>query len=406
MAITIQQQPQLYTPVYNPMRFVLSSTNAAQTNFKYVVDLYVSGVAGRVWRGLYNPDPTYATCGADVSRILESYLTYDISDTVFGFQQCTNSLKGYEVKFGEQYGASSGIATYTDLTVTGLKYAWNGVLKSNTFRTFNYSLYTVGGGGATLSNMATTQYYTDTTQRAYQYMLNDTSGMAYFAKILTYDVNNALLGTYRIANSYQASTGIADKLVRVGVGAYDLNNATLYTGIQPVITASVNKYTVEIVQFNDSSSSPVYTYNVECNWHGISPQSLHFLNRLGGFDVFNFRLQRTQFSDIKRSSMEKNLGTLTATTWSYNSIDRGNTTYNTEISDRWTLTSDWIIDAQAIWLQELFESPEVYYHDGSTFIPVTIKNNTTEIKTIKNMEKLFNITVDIEFSNKRWTQRG
>ena len=52
MAITIQQQPDLYTPVYNPMRFVIQSSNNTSANFKYVVDLYVSGVSGRVWRGL------------------------------------------------------------------------------------------------------------------------------------------------------------------------------------------------------------------------------------------------------------------------------------------------------------------------------------------------------------------
>lgn len=406
MAITIQQQPQLYTPVYNPMRFVLSSTNSGQSNFKYVVDLYISGTVGRVWRGLYNADPTYGTCAADISRVLESYISKDISDTTYGFQQCTNSLKGYEVKCGEQYGADSAIVTYPNMKVTGLKYAWNGVFSPEQFRTFNYSLYTVNGGAAILSNRASNLIFHSSSDHDWQYMINDSSGVVYFAQIKTYDSSNNLLGTYKIRNAYQASSAIADKLIRVGVGYKDLNNATLYSGVQPVITASVDHYTVEMINWSGSTTTQQYTYTVECTWHSNASPSLVFFNRLGGFDVFDFRMQRTKFSDIKRDSMQTNLGTLTDSSWSYLSTDRGVTVFNTEIGDRWKLESDWIGDAQSTWLQELVESPEVYFNNAGTLEPVVIKNNSYEIKTIKNMDKLFNLSIEIEFSNKRWTQRG
>jgi hypothetical protein len=404
--ITIQQQPQLYTPVYNPMRFVLSSNNTAQDNFKYVVDVYVSGHVGRVVRNLYSADPTYGVCAADISRVLESFISTDIDDTVYGFQQCTNSLKGYEVKFGEQYGPSSGIVTYPDLAVTGLKYAWNGVFSPNDFRTFDYNDHTAFNGGTILSNAPTIQYFGEPTNHAWQYMLNDTSGIVYYARIDTYDSSNVLLGTYLIQNPYQASSSIADKLIRIGVGYEDLNNATLASGSQPVITGSVAKYDVVMTRFNGNRSTGSYTYTAECSWHVTSPVALHFLNRKGGYDVFNFRMQTRQLSDIKRDTMQKSLGTLTATTWSYDSKDAGTKIYNTEIGDRWFLESDWINDDQSRWLQELVESPEKYYHDGTSLIPITIKNATYEIKTIKNMEKLFNLSVEIEFSNKRWTQRA
>lgn len=405
MAVTIQQQPQLYTPVYNPMRFVLSSTNTAQDNFKYVADVYVSGVSGYE-RFLYDTDPTYGTAAADVSRVLESHLSYNLNETTDGFIQCTNSIIGYEVKFGEQYGPSSGIVTYSNLTVTGLKYAWNSVFDTPTFRTFNYTLYTPSGGSAILSDMPAGQYFNSSSTHSYQYLLNDTSGSVYFAKIQTYDTSNNLLGTYLIENSYQASSAIADKLIRIDVGQQSLNSVTLYSGVQPVITASVNKYTVEMTNFAGSSTTDQYTYTRECTWHSTTPIDLYFLNRKGGFDNFTFKMQRTQFSDIKRDTLQKNLGSLTATTWSYASSDRGTTVFNTKINDRWKLESDWIDDAQSIWLQQLVESPEVYYHIGSRMHPVVIKNNSYEIKTIKNMEKLFNLSVEIEFANERWTQRG
>jgi len=406
MAVTIVQNVQLFQPVYNPIRFVLSSTNVAQPNFKFVADLYVSGVVGRVWRGVYSADPTYATASVDISRVLESYITYDFDDTVYGFQQCTNSLKGYEVKFGEQYGVSSGIVTYQNLTVTGLKYAWNAVLDTNTFRNFNYANYTPYSGNTILSTQPSTLYYHSSNEHAYQYMLNDTSGIVYYARIDTYNTSNALIGTYTIENPYQSSSSISDKMIRIGVGYQDLNNSTLASGIQPVITASVAWYSVVMQQFNGNRTTNVYNYNLDCLWHQTIPISLFFLNRKGGFDCFNFRMQTKKMSDIKRDTMQKNLGTLTATTWNYVAKDRGVTVYNTEIGDRWQIESDWINDDQSLWLQELVESPEVYYHDTTDMIPVTIKNTSYEVKTIKNMEKLFNLSIEIEFSNKRWAQRG
>ena len=388
------------------MRFVLSSTNVAQPNFKFVVDIYVSGVVGIVARQLYQADPTYATCAADISRVVENFISSDFDDSVYGFQQCANSIKGYEVKFGEQYGPSSGIVTYPNQVVTGLKYAWNGVLDVNTFRTFNYGDYTPFSGAAILSQQPDTLYYHSSNEHAYQYMLNDVSGTVYYCRIDTYDEFNALLGSYLIQNPYQASSGIADKLIRIGVGYEDLNNATLASGVQPVITANVAKYTIVMQKFNGNRTTNFYTYSLDCLWHNTIPASLFFLNTHGGYDCFNFRMQQRKMSDIKRDYMQKNIGTLTATTWSYASKDRGTENYNVEITDRWILESDWINDDQSLWLRGLFESPNVYYHDTTSMIPVTIKNQSYETKTIKNMEKLFNIQIEIEFSNKRWTQRG
>lgn len=406
MSVTIHQQPQLFTPVYNPMRFVLSSTNSSQDNFKYVVDVYVSGVSGFT-RLLVSADPVSGNSAPDVSRIIESHISFDLDDSVYGFQRCTNSIKAYEVKFGEQYGPSSGITTFTDLTVTGTKYAWNGVFSPNVFRTFSYATYTPFSGSAILSNMPTTHSHFLTPSHAWQYMLNDTSGSVYFAKIVTYDSANVAIATYLIENPYQASSSYLDKMVRVGVGIEDLNGATLFSGMQPVITGSVAKYEVSMTNFIGNETTNAYTYVVNlCGWHNTAPAEMHFQNRSGGFDVFYFKLQRRQFSDITRDTQQKNLGTLSGNAWSYSSTDRGKKVFNSEIKDRWTLESDWISDDESAWLQELVESPEVFYHDGTSMIPVVVVNTSTEIKTIKNMEKLFNYSIEIEFANKRWTQRG
>lgn len=410
MAITVQSQPQLYTPVYNPMRFVLSSNNTAQTNFKYVADVYVSGVVGRVFRGLYDADPTYGSAGVDVSRILESYISSDLSYTTFDFQQCTNSLKGYEVRFGEQYGPSSGIVTYPNLTVTGLKYTWNGVLSPLQFipSTFNYTLYTSAGGSASLTTKPNDLYYNNANESEWIYFINDSSGVVYYADFNVFDASGNNLSHFKIQNAYQASTAIADKLLRVGVGPRDVLSSTvaLLSGSGLLTGATgASYYTVTLTDFFGTSTSETYTYNLECSSRHGNPVRIYFLNRLGGYDVFNFQLMRSLGSDVTRDTMQKNLGSLTATSWSYTQQDRGETIYSTSISDTIKVNSDWIDDAQSSWLQQLVESPDVYMLESGQLTPVVIKNTRYDRKTIKN-ERLFNLEIEFKYANKRWTQRG
>ena len=70
-----------------------------------------------------------------------------------------------------------------------------------------------------------------------------------------------------------------------------------------------------------------------------------------------------------------------------------------------TLTSDWISESQNEALQELFDSPIVWQHDGTNYIPVTITDTSFDFKK-HNSDKLFNYTVNIEYNTQETRQRG
>ena len=135
MAITVYNTPASYAPAYNQMIFTLSSNNSAQPNFRYIADIYVNGSSDytRLEVGK-NPANSYGTF--DVSGIIQNFLSRDADDNTTTFKQCGNSIASYEVKFGEQYGASSGITNYTNLTNrTG--YCFNGIFNPNDFLNFS-----------------------------------------------------------------------------------------------------------------------------------------------------------------------------------------------------------------------------------------------------------------------------
>ena len=395
MAITIVSRPEQFTPVYNPIRYEISSTNTAQSNFKYYVEVYVSGV-GRVFTSTYDADPNNSgNAVVDIQRVLENYVTSDVdSSSATTFIKASNSYIYYEVRFGEQYGATGSIVTYSNLTSRRDVYAWNAVLSPLAYVTFDSDLYTMGMGGSFLTDRPNQLYFNSNSDFSTFHLINDVTGESDKIKINTYNTSGGLITTTTIANSYSTLTSYTDRFLYVNTGSANINAAS-----PGLISNSVQSYDITIVDTSGVATSETYTYIRICDWKGLSPINVVFLNRLGGYDNFFFRLSRRKSSNISRDNYQQFLSI------GYTAQDRGTTVYNSEITDKYVLTSDWISEAESIWLQQLIESPNVYIYESAQLIPMVVKNASYEIK-IYGQDRLFNIELELEYANKRWTQRS
>ena len=92
-----------YYPAYNDMVITASSNNTLQTNFKYVVDIYIQST--QVARLKYSPDVN-GLLSSNVHRIVESYVSSDINVADVGFARCNNSINQITLKVGEEYGST------------------------------------------------------------------------------------------------------------------------------------------------------------------------------------------------------------------------------------------------------------------------------------------------------------
>jgi len=81
MAVTILQEPQQYTPVYNDLNFLVSSTNTGQPNFNYIFDVKINGSTVSRHRIPKNVSNNYGLFNA--KRIAENYVTQGFSYTIF-----------------------------------------------------------------------------------------------------------------------------------------------------------------------------------------------------------------------------------------------------------------------------------------------------------------------------------
>jgi len=411
MAQTIHQSAQLYSPAYNEIIYVISSDNTGQSNFRYVADIYISGVSG-FFRLKKSPHPTLSNAVFDAHRILENYVTFDLETTSYGFKSNPNSWRKYQVKFGEEYGVSSGIVVYPNEVSASSGYVFNSSLGFVGFKDFTHSNYLLQGSGSKFLTNAPLSQNIFEDENAWLYMMEGSSGNVGSARVRTYNTAGGIIATYNFTNPNPDSTADEnEKFRRFGCGTRNLNlidTALMNGASQPIIAAGVASYdiTIRTTAAGGAVRSEIRTYVVKEDCGRYKKYRLHFLNELGGFDSFSFNMIGREFIDSTRTEFKKTVGTTTATAFSYSKSDKENIELSTIYGERLALESDWVTEDEAAWLEELFHSPVVYLDDDTHgLLAVNVTKTSTERKTHAN-DKPINIQMELKFAFNNSRQRG
>ena len=388
MAVTIQQQPSILSPAFNDAVFIVSSTNVLADSFQYVVDIYVSGV--KVDRMLVPPHPTHLTGLVNIAPLLESRVSKDILIGDATITNNSNSYTPYVIKFGEAYG-STGTVVYPDLTVTNTKYLWNSV--------FDYEDYCAYSSGDYVTSTSTPCDFLTNKPSSGDIMSDDNAWLYWID--MTYQTAKVRIKTYTnttLVNTFDIKrTSI--QFLRCPTGIKNLNAiTTMFTGVE-------TSYTIQVLNSLDVAITNLYYYTVATNCSRYEKRRVQFLNKLGGYDFFNFTLVSHENIDIERSTYKKNLGSYTnANTYTFSQKDRAYSQFYTKVKDKISMQSDWVTEEQLAWLEELMTSPDVLLDDGTYLVPINITNASFEKKKVVN-EKLFNLTVEYTLSYDRYRQR-
>ena len=411
--ITIENRPNYYSPVYNEHIFICSSTNVTQPNFKYLVDIY--DTSGTLLVSLKQPpNPSNGFLVFDAHRIIESYVSYDFTPGQYGFLQNTNSYKGYYIKFGEDYLVSGTLTDYPSQVQSVTIYGINAALPWRDYANYN-SHYT---SPLVLSN-TDGQFLTTPTafnillnQSFYLHFINAVNNNVTAMRIRTHDAYGTLIGTYVAANSYTNPATDANKFLRVSVGTQDVDNIpgiTATVGALPVITANVASYDIVLQNSANAITSPLITFNISCECK-YDTVRLHFLNKYGGFDAFNFTKINAETVTPTRQGYKRPYGTVTnisgTQTWGYNTYDRQNINFDTRYNSTYHLISDWLQDADIEWLRELVTSPVVFHEaNPGTFYAVNVTDAPYKVNK-KKFEKVYNLELDIAYAEDNYRQRS
>jgi hypothetical protein len=374
VALSITQQPNEYAPAYNDTNFVITESSGGiytKDNFKFIAEVKQSTTSlaklkapiyyGSVNKGVFN-----------IGRILENYVSFDWNYNDSAASGCTNSIMDYSVEFGYEYSASAtgSVTEYTNLTsATGS--VWNAAL--NPIDLVNYAgQYTMDGDGLFLTPIRSKTIHR--TQKDWLYAIRNTATTA----LVTY--SDASTQTINLPST---------KVVRIPSGS------------QLTIPGAATYYDIQL-KLGGTVLSETYRVNLidECSKYDTT--DLFFLNSLGGFDSFRFNRVRRDNYDIQRKQFKSNPYTLGAT-YGYTTSAFKQKTYDTNMTHKVKMFSNWITEEQSEWLLDLFTSPVVYAYDG-TLVAVNIDATTYEVKK-HIQDNAFFIEVDMSYSFESKRQR-
>ena len=387
MAITIIATPSAFMAAYNQVPYTVSSNLTAQPNFNFIVDVNeTSGANNPLARLKYPVQPSSAQLQFDVGSVLKNYVSYDFNNVTGVFGTNTNSRLKYYVQFRELYDVSgtptlSGVLASNPVTPSASSYnfAGNGIFDFEDYTSTAYNNLNVSGFGY-LSNAGSTERI-ESNQEKFLYWFDPNTAVKYIQ--YTGATGNVVTAVTLTAKehlfSIKAGKYAQDILIAGGISIIDTYNVSLLGATSNVL------------------ASRTFSLNTECSQYPTV--RLHWMNKLGGFDTFNFNKNTINAMDIERKQFKAPLPI------GYSKQDRLKTNYNTTINDKISINSDWISEAESTLLEELATSPVIYLERSATeFVAVNITNTSYEIKTFLTDRKMFNVSFDIEYTYSRYRQ--
>jgi hypothetical protein len=356
--------------VQDALWHVFNTNVTGQTDFKYVMDLYVNGTQ-QVRVKLF-PEPSNGKGYFDAAPVIRNTFTYEWLIPSETFFMCEPSVSGqiaqtYQYRIGEDY---SGTTTLNLASGNITAYNWNA------------SLFKRRQSDLTVKQNKFMSNRPNTINAS----LGDNDS-AFACDIKAYDQNNSL-------SSWQSLTLSNTKFAQLNIGSKAINNYFSNSNIN----SSIKYY--DVISATDS----VRIY-LDCNGRYES-YNLHFLNDWGMFDTAKFGLVSKLSMDIERKGFEKrdySFGSNAVTYYSNSKYNESKVNYQNKKDFTYKLTMDAPTDAEYEWLAELVASPQIYFEKDGYYYPVTIKATNYEFsKYVNNRLRVFE--VEIEMSQTRYTQ--
>ena len=379
MAITSESVPGSYTSAHDSLWHIVSSTNVAQSSFKYVFDIQVSSATVATLKN-YPDSGNYGIL--DVAPIIRNYLGSGFNPSGSSVLQFAGSFLfvDYTILFGEEYGNT----TYANLT-------------SATAKGWNYSLNPFRASISTYTN----KFLTTRDRSAGEVISGEKFYITYFNANLS-----AVTATIQKINEDGSNSGSSS----TGGTLSSLSSLLLDLSPTPINTNLGSSYNTDATYgYKVTIGSDTMTIKQVCAPRFTSI-NLVFQNQFGGYDTFGFRLLNRQQKNFKRTTYQtadyQRSGTSMAFKNSSGVHYGGVQALATQIDWSYLVTSDYVSAVDYALGSELLASNEVYLHliNGGTsdYYPIVMKDTNWQEKV--SSDKLFNYQLQFDLGQKQFSQ--
>jgi|TARA_R110002020_G_scaffold206408_2_gene411736 hypothetical protein len=459
MAVSIDQRP-LYRvlPIGQQVMFSVSEPTTVATKFKvkFVAEVRVSSSAGINPNssddliGTFKTTPNNAGVGMfDLRPILETFVSPDnepSSTANATYKGIPNSFVPFPIHLVDKYTLSDKsikffavrflVESATDATgsvgaptleVDSAEFTmFNGVLQYDDVLTeslfgndYGYNLQNfelTDNDSQFLSNAPTTQYARLTDYGTFPFLnfVPNSTDKVSSLTLKYYNSSGVQLGTdedvpNQTSNGGVASLGGSNTMLNY-FGGFPAN-LDGWSTIWDAHKANISYYTIQ----DTNGESVLYRINILCpNLKGFEAIRLAWLNQWGTWDYYTFNMKSTRSIQTNRTSYTQLGGTWNESTFKISDYKGGKKNFRVNSTEKIKLNTDFVTEAEGVWLEELINSNEVYIVNGfssdvsntitNKYIdPVVLTTSSYVKKTIAN-DKLMQYTIEIEKSKMKRTQ--
>lgn len=417
MSLTKQQFPDSYTPAFNEQTFEYTSTQVAQSDFKYVIvatDLLTSEVQTYHVKKAPGTDEMKWYANTFTNQFIEHF----VPNNAYGWQTCTDAVREITIEVKEYYGGNTIPMSPPSTTTYRI---WNGVLRTldwvdydqTDFVYTNSNPFVYLGSGVAESGYHQERKETYEDSSLFLYVLADTTNTFETMQVDTYDCDGNIIGTSYIANTEYNSASYVKKYFCIDYGLKGLTNieALKVTGTYPIITDQVAYY---IISDNNASvgSPPVGSNEPICRVDIKSAPTydvwtLQYLAKGGNFETLHFPKKSLQTENIEKKSYRRNPNTLVSNQWNYTKFSEWERIISSTGQDSITMNTDWMTEDQIAQHREVVSSGKVYIDFGSVTGLVPCKVITSSIPQNKDWDNtLFGISLEVQLTFKNNYQNG
>jgi len=383
MAVIIQTNPDLYTPSDNPIVWTFSSDETAQTNFSYIVEVYVDGV-------LDSNHQVFPEVGIYAHFDASKKMTAKVQPQVLGQTTVTNDAgnnREIYIKVFERYGTTpSNQSSATSSAITAFKASLSPVNMQN----WDYSRYNISDVNKLFLTYLTDNISIKTNSDYYLSIItNAESNLS--VEINFKDINGSVVATY--SEPIDSSIKIVQLMVNVDKlvsdGSITQGEADLTNSVELLIRQG----------FNEASEYKVFNIDRECSNRG---RHLIWLNHLGGFDQFSFSHNAMESGTTKRKKYSKQFGNWSGNEFVLDANNSGDIEYIVTTDTSIQLVSDWLTQSVQNWLvQSVFDGVSVHLQPSLlTYSRVAVDTNSYKLEQ-DFFEELFNVIIQLKLSNSR-----
>ena len=158
-----------------------------------------------------------------------------------------------------------------------------------------------------------------------------------------------------------------------------------------------------------------YRINIICdNSFGYEGIRLTWLNKFGTWDYYTFNQKSIRSLNTNKTQYTQLGGTWNESVYQPHGYKGGMKNFRVNAKEKLTLNTDYLSDLESVWMEGLFNSPEVYILTGETTTdnaglinkylqPVILTTTTFTRKTVAN-DKLIQYTIEVERNKEQRTQ--